>query len=157
MSDGGAGNDLDDDGDSQEGSGAMVTKEGFEDELDENGDVDWQVLIGRLGLKKDRFRSATKAVLRPTARVTNSAARRFKPSYMSFALLLARFALPHLCLIGFFAAIYNTSVSTAREASDLLDVAVITEFLETEVLDVVATVSDERQRMKPTDVTQLCK
>lgn len=183
------GDDGDDDDAGSQGNMDDVADEGtaagiVEDDLDENGDVDWAVVISKAGAARRR-RGSMQPSPGSAVRVTAGAARsqccwllsacqanaytrrsRVKTSYRPLGALFLRFTFPLLCLIGFFAAIYATSVSTVRvsrgvvcvcrarisstqpallgplvqTASNLLDATVASGFLSNEVNELVMQV-----------------
>jgi hypothetical protein len=136
-----------------EGEGAAEDAGGVDDdELDDNGDVDWASVLMKLGYQggsrrlsvdsessnSDSFFARCCRQVRPG---NKSSSARFQAPYTPFFVLTARFALPILCLVVFFAVIYSTSVTASQKVSDLLDASVATQFLEGEVIDVMSTVS----------------
>lgn len=125
LMDGGDGVALDD-GDSgsetdEDGAGSQAGSTGGADERDDQGNLDWDKVLTKLGITRSRIAKAApkkKSACAPLSDLCcgSSASRytalgRTRPaarSRLPLALLFFRFAFPLLCLIGFFSAIYVT-------------------------------------------------
>ena len=122
--DGSDGAALDDDDSSSEtdedGAGSRAGSSGDADERDEHGSLDWDKVLNKLGISRIRTKADapdTNAPCGPLAQLCGSSASRYaslgrsRPAMRSrfpLVVLFIRFALPLLCLTGYFSAVYVT-------------------------------------------------